>query len=116
MRETFARGVLALSLATLFVMGGSSGAFASAGGTSVESTASGTAAGSPRPVVAAVALATPGSHTAPTPATHALGSSGLDASTLLGFWVGGGALALATAAILVRVTVRQARKESKAAE
>lgn len=114
MRDTFARGVLALSLATLFVIGGSSSA--SAERTSVESTASGTAVGSPRPVVAAVALAAPGSDTAPTPATHALGSSGLDASTLLGFWVGGGALALATAAILVRVTVRQARKESKSAE
>ncbi len=47
-----------------------------------------------------------------TPTAHALSPSGLDASTLLGFWVGGGALALVTAGVLVSVTKRRVRRET----
>lgn len=46
------------------------------------------------------------------PSAHTLRSSGLDAGTLLGFWVGGGALALATAGVLVSVTKRRVRRET----
>lgn len=116
MRRTFTRGVLTLVLATLFALGAPVGAFASVGGVHVDSTASGTAVGSPRPAVEALTVTAQGADTAPTPTTHALSSSGLDASTLLGFWVGGGALALAAAAVAVSVTVRRARRDAESAK
>ncbi|KEP75823.1 hypothetical protein HR12_21595 [Microbacterium sp. SUBG005] len=116
MRRTITRGVLTLAFATSFALGAPVGAVASAGSAYVESTASGTAVGSPRPTVEALTFTAQGADTAPTPTTHALSSSGLDASTLLGFWVGGGALALAAAAVVVSVTVRRARKDAESAK
>ncbi|MFF7683478.1 hypothetical protein ACFZA2_12050 [Microbacterium sp. NPDC007973] len=107
MRRTFTRGVLALALATCFAVGGSAGAGAASA--SADTSASAAA------IVTTPRSTIDGSDIAPSPTAHALRSTGLDASTLLSFWVGGGALALASAAVLVTVKVRQARKETAAA-
>lgn len=46
--------------------------------------------------------------------SNALPATGMDANSLLGFWVGGGALVLAGATVAVATTVRRNRQNSNA--
>ncbi len=46
--------------------------------------------------------------------TNALPATGMDAGSLLGFWVGGGALVLAGATVAVATTVRRNRQNTNA--
>lgn len=46
--------------------------------------------------------------------SNALPATGMDANSLLGFWVGGGALVLAGATVAVATTVRRNRQSTKA--
>ncbi|MDU0347211.1 hypothetical protein RWH44_16035 [Microbacterium sp. KSW2-29] len=118
MRRLFTHGAVSLALATLFAVGASAGASAAATSTGAHAavTASAFEAASSQSGVETLPLTTDGSVIAPTSAAHALRPSGVDASTLLAFWVGGGALALATAAVLVSVKVRRMRKETDSAK
>lgn len=55
---------------------------------------------------------TGGSNTTDTSAANALPATGMDANSLLGFWVGGGALVLAGATVAVVATARRNRSKA----